>query len=99
MILLSKFVIPAIALLVGSWMFFDGLRAWIVGDYLTPRTGAHAGQLGPWSRVVSAVGLDPRGAAMKTIHIIFGLAWLGALLCYWLQRAVGWWALAIVSAG
>jgi len=27
----------------------------VVGSYLTPRSGEHAGQLGPWSRLVLAV--------------------------------------------
>ena len=34
--------------------------ALIAGDYVTPSKGQYAGQLGPWARLVSAVGLEPR---------------------------------------
>lgn len=63
----------------GLFMAFDGLRALIIGDYLTRKAGRFAGQLGPWSSVVSAVGIAPRSAVMKIIFVLFGLAWLGAV--------------------
>jgi hypothetical protein len=63
-----------LALAPGSWMGFDGIRALTVGDYVTPRTGPYAGQLGPWRLVVGAVGLDPRGTPMKLGFVAFGAA-------------------------
>ena len=57
-------------------MTFDGTRALTVGDYVTPSSGAHAGQLGPWNYVVSAVGIPPRSTAMKVIFVVYGLSWL-----------------------
>jgi hypothetical protein len=57
-------------------MTFDGTRALTVGDYVTPSSGAHAGQLGPWSRVVVAVGIPPRSTAMKSIFLVYGLSWV-----------------------
>jgi hypothetical protein len=63
-------------LVEGIWMTFDGTRALIVGDYVTPSSGVHAGELGPWSHVVKAVGIPPRSTAMKLIFVAYGLAWL-----------------------
>jgi len=69
-------------------MTFDGARALTVGDYVTPSSGAHAGQLGPWSHVVSAVGIPPRSTAMKMIFVVYGLSWLIIALGLALRR--GW---------
>jgi hypothetical protein len=68
-----------LALGPGLFMTFDGLHALILGDYLTRTTGPFAGQLGPWSGLVSAVGIAPRSTMMKIIFVVFGLAWLGAI--------------------
>ena len=65
-----------LGLVEGSWMTFDGTRALIVGDYVTPSTGAHAGELGPWNHLVKAVGIPPRSTAMKLIFVVYGLSWL-----------------------
>jgi len=70
--------IVLLALAPGIFMTFDGLRALVVGDYVTPTTGPFAGQLGPWSGVVSAAGVEPRSAVMKTVFVIFGVTWLSA---------------------
>jgi hypothetical protein len=43
---------------------YDGSRALIVGDYVTPKSGAYAGQLGPWAKLVAAVGIEPRSTVM-----------------------------------
>lgn len=64
--------IVIIALLVGGWLAFDGTRALVRGDYVTSASG----ELGPWSRVVAAVGINPRGSGMKWIHVMLGIAWL-----------------------
>ena len=78
----SRWVMAALALVPGLWMTFDGGRALTVGDYVTPRSGPYAGQLGPWHHAVGAVGVDPRGTAMKVTFVAFGAAWLaGAAAC------------------
>ena len=77
-----RVVIIVLALGPGLFMTFDGLRALTVGDYLTPTSGPYAGQLGPWSGVVSAVGLAPRSSMMKVIFVAFGLSWLGATAAF-----------------
>ncbi len=61
-------------LIVGSYMIFDGGRALVVGDYLTPSTGQYAGQLGPWASVVSMVGIEPRSMFMKLTFITYGIS-------------------------
>jgi hypothetical protein len=42
----------------------------------------HAGHLGPWPRVVSAVGIEPRSTLMKSIHLGLGAAWLVVMICF-----------------
>ena len=42
-----KWAIVVLILFSAGWMFADGLRAFVVGDYLTPKSGEYAGQLGP----------------------------------------------------
>jgi len=66
-----------LVLVNAGWMTFDGSRALLVGDYVTPKTGPHAGRLGPWSEVVRAVGIPPRSTAMKVIFVLYGLVYLG----------------------
>jgi hypothetical protein len=69
-------VAAALAVALGAWMIFDGARAMIVGDYVTPRSGRYAGALGPWAGLVMRVGIDPRSVAMKALFVGFGVAWL-----------------------
>jgi hypothetical protein len=73
-------VTVAISLNAG-WMTFDGLRALIVGDYVTPRSGLRAGQLGPWSKVVQMIGLDPRSPAVKVSFVLYGIITQALLGC------------------
>ena len=60
-------------------MLFDGTRALIAGDYVTPTSGEYAGQLGPWSNLVKAIGIEPRSTLMKLIFVGYGLAALVVL--------------------
>jgi hypothetical protein len=94
-----KWVVIALALFQGGWLTFDGGRALVVGDYITPTSGPHAGQLGPWSRIVSALGFEPRSTLIKSLHVVLGIAWLVALLIFWLRPALGWWTLLLCSLG
>ena len=70
-----------------GWMVFDGTRALILGDYVTPQGGEFAGQLGPWSNLVKAVGIEPRSLGMKIIFIAQGLATLVAVIYYILKKS------------
>lgn len=88
-----RWVVLAIALIQGGWFTFDGSRALIVGDYLTASRGPRAGQLGPWSRIVSALGLEPRSKSIKCLHLILGITWLISLITFAMRPDLGWWAI------
>ena len=72
-------VVLLLAFVEGGWLAFDGSRALIVGDYITPNSGTFAGQLGPWAGLVSAVGIEPRSTLMMAIHVVIGGTWLVAM--------------------
>jgi len=59
-------------------MAFDGGRALLAGDYVTPSSGPYAGQLGPWAVVVEAAGLEPRSTLVKSVFVVYGLALVAA---------------------
>src|SRR5262249_30773152 len=94
-----RWVVIALALLEAGWMTFDGARAFIVGDYVTMKTGPYAGQLGPWTKVATAVGIEPRSVVMKSIFVCYGSVWLVIIACFILN--IGWspWAMLIAAAG
>jgi hypothetical protein len=73
---LLRWAVVVLSLVQGGFMAVDGTRALVVGSYITPRSGEHAGQLGPWTRLVRAVGIQPESTGMKLIFVVFGLAWL-----------------------
>jgi hypothetical protein len=87
-----KWIVIALGLLQGGWLVFDGTRALATGNYVTPTSGPRAGQLGPWSHIVTAIGLQPRSTIVKWAHVILGLAWLMALVLFILQPEKGRWA-------
>ena len=91
-------LVALVALLVGGWFTFDGSRAFIVGDYVTPKSGAHAGELGPWSKIVLAVGANPRSNLIKALHLALGGLWLLGLVLFFLRPAVGWYVLVASAA-
>jgi hypothetical protein len=68
--------VVALCLLQGGFMAFDGARALAVGSYITPSSGEHAGQLGPWTRPVGVVGIRPESTAMKLIFVVLGMLWV-----------------------
>jgi hypothetical protein len=88
---LSVFLIASIA----GWMVFDGTRALIVGDYVTAHSGAYAGQLGPWSNLVQAIGIEPRSVWMKLFFIAQGLGTLTIVVYYFLNKPWAWTGLLI----
>lgn len=76
--------------IVGAWMLIDGSRALLVGDYFTPREGDHAGQLGPWSRLVEQVGISPRSTPMKAAFVVMGALHLAAAATIALAPGTTW---------
>src|SRR5437660_1451811 len=93
-----KWIILALALLQGGWFIFDGGRALVVGDYVTRTARPRAGELGPWSRIVSAIGLEPRSTFVKCLHLFLGMAWLLALFIFAFRPAAGWWVILCCAA-
>lgn len=77
-----KWIVVALAVIEAGWMTFDGSRALLLGDYVTPRTGPHQGQLGPWSKIVSAIGIPPRSTFMKSTFVAYGMIWLLVAAAY-----------------
>jgi len=90
-------IVLVLALLEGGWLAFDGGRALAVGDYVTPKSGRFAGQLGPWSRVVRAVGIEPRSTLMKSIHLLLGSVWIGFMICFALGLPWAWWGMLVCA--
>jgi hypothetical protein len=93
----ARGLVLILGLVEASWMTFDGSRALIVGDYVTPSSGAHAGELGPWNHVVKAVGIPPRSTAMKLIFVAYGLAWLFVTIGLAFHAPWAWRAMLIAA--
>jgi hypothetical protein len=96
-----RWVVAALLAVVGSWMTFDGSRALIVGDYITPSSGEYSGELGPWSRVVENVGIPARSTGMKLVFIVIGLLHLAAAasLLFSTESEAHWIVVAAGVAG
>lgn len=78
-------IITIVVFSTAGWMLFDGSRALIVGEYVTPESGEYAGQIGPWANLVQGFGIEPHSTAMKVIFVLYGLLAL-AVLAYYLLR-------------
>ena len=78
----KSYLIALLIAINAGYMVVDGVHAVATGDYITPKTGASAGQLGPWSKVVRAIGLEPRSNLVKTIFVLQGIITLALLACY-----------------
>jgi hypothetical protein len=94
----KRWLIVFMVLTNSGYMIFDGAHAIVTGDYVTPQSGAYAGQLGPWSKVVQAVGLDPRSFLVKNIFIFEGVMGLAALVAYMRRLKGAKIALALTTA-
>ena len=92
-----RWIVVVLALVAGGWLAFDGAYALISGDYVTPGSGPHAGQLGPWSNVFTEIGLDPRSPVVKNLHLVIGSVWLGATLLFALGARRGWIAMLLCA--
>lgn len=78
-------------------MTFDGTRALIAGDYVRPTSGQYAGQLGPWSKIVKSIGIDPESTFMKMIFLVWGLTGLTITFCYALNLDWAWKGMLIAN--
>ena len=92
-------LIAFLAVIEGGFMAFDGWHALMTGDYVTPKTGRHAGELGPWAGVVSKAGIPPRSTTMKLIFALYGSAWIVVIICFALAMPWAWAAMLIAAGG
>lgn len=95
----TEWVVVIAAFVVAGWFAIDGLKALATGDYVTPSSGPQAGQLGPWSKVVSAIGIDPRSNLMKWVFVVYGMTWLGVIAGYLLRQPWAPMAMLIAAIG
>lgn len=95
----QRWVIVVSASVVALWFLADGTIGLVSGDYINPRTGEYTGQLGPWSKVVSAIGIEPRSIPMKTIFVTYGALWLMAIVSYVVGAKLSWTLMLIAAIG
>ena len=93
----TAWIVVGLVLLSGGWMAFDGGRALIVGDYVTPKTGPLAGALGPWSNLVELVGIGARSTLMKGLFVVYGVTYLAATASLVLGVFRAWWAVLVLA--
>lgn len=82
-------IIVVLSLIQSLWMLFDGSHVLAMGKYF----GAE--QPGPWSRIVSSLGLDP--FRMGIPFILLGAAWLVCAVGLVLKQTWGWYGLLACS--
>jgi hypothetical protein len=74
-----KYAVIALSLLEAGWFVLDGSHALLTGNYISAQRGPHAGQLGPWAKLVLAAGLDPNSTIFQIALIAYGILWLVAI--------------------
>ena len=94
-----RWITLVLALLVGGFFVFDGARALVVGDYITPKSGRFAGELGPWQRPVRAMGIEPRSTLMKIIFVTYGSVWIVVMLAFAVGAKWAWWGMLACAVG
>ena len=96
---MSLFFRAALVLMIvnGLWMAFDGTRALVAGDYVTPATGEYAGQLGPWAALLTAAGIEPRSTGVKATLALLGAAAVIVSILAWREPRRAWRSLPLVA--
>jgi hypothetical protein len=92
-----KWIVVLIALLNWGYMLFDGSRSLATGDYIRPKSGDYAGQLGPWAKVATTVGIDPMSTLMKSIFVLFGVIGLLCTIAFAIGYPWAWKAMLILN--
>jgi hypothetical protein len=94
-----RWLLVGLCVVQGAYMAFDGIRALVVGSYVTPRSGPHAGELGPWARLVRAVGIPPESTGMKAAFVVLGAGYLVAAAAW--AVGAGWarWLGLVLAVG
>ncbi|MCA9278165.1 MAG: hypothetical protein H6815_05160 [Phycisphaeraceae bacterium] len=101
--MLIRVIITLCALLVCSWWAIDGTHAVVKGDLVTPKSGSYAGQYGPWSKIVSLVGIDPHARSMHIAFLVMGVIGCAVSLAWmFLGRGehaqIWWWGMMALGA-
>lgn len=97
MAVILKWVVIFLAVLNFGFMTVDGARALTKGDYFRPNQGEYAGKLGPWSIIVSKVGIEPESGLMKTIFLAWGICGLVITVCYATNLPWAWKGMLIAN--
>ena len=97
--LLVKWIIIVCAVLNYGFMTYDGLRGITLGDYVRPQAGEYAGQLGPWSKAVATIGIDPESKLMKYIFIAIVIGGLFITVSFALDQAWAWKGMLAMAFG
>ncbi len=92
-----RWTVILLAFFNAGYMAVDGTRALITGDYIRPKTGEYAGQLGPWTKVADLVGIDPMSAVMKSVFVVWGIAGIILAVCFAMNRPWAWIAMLIYN--
>lgn len=92
-----KWIIILLAVINFGYMTYDGAQAMSSGDYIRPQTGEYAGQLGPWAKLATAVGIDPESNTMKTIFVVWGIAGLIITAGFATNKSWGWKGLLVFN--
>jgi hypothetical protein len=93
----TGWVVVVLIIINAGWMAFDGARALITGDYVTPQKGQYAGQLGPWASLVQAAGIPPRSSLMKLIFVGYGVAAIIMAVGFAFQLPGARWGLVVTA--
>jgi hypothetical protein len=96
-ITIVKWLIVVLSLLNSGYMAYDGTRALVKGDYIRPKSGEYAGQLGPWSKLAEKIGIDPMSVFMKSVFVFFGIAGLIITVCFALEVPWSWKAMLVFN--
>ena len=92
-----RLLIVILAFSEAGWMVFDGVRALVTGEYVTPKSGEYAGKLGPWTMVVEKLGIEPRSTLMKCIFVGYGALWTLVICAFAAGAPWAWWGMLIAA--
>jgi hypothetical protein len=87
--MIIKVIVSLIAVLTGGWMIFDGIYVLTTGKYFGPE------KPGPWSDLVSVIGVNPFDLGIP--FIILGVLWLLFLVGLLLNQSWSWYGAVIVA--
>ncbi len=94
-----KWAITLLIVFEAGYMLVDGIHGLSRGDYIGPKDKSGQTILGPWSKVVPKIGVNPSSKLMKSIFVAYGVLWLVLLIAFWLDASWSKTALIAMAAG